>query len=129
MSRSIRSCCLSATVIACTVLGACGAESSGEKEAAPQTVTLTADDAGTSVNAATKERIDVMLQTIGPGEYSMPSISSDNVQFVDVTSPGAPNPGGVKQDFRFEVEAAGTATITIPHSEGREPFEVTIVVQ
>ena len=118
--------CLSASVAACVALTACGGDSTGGTS--PQALTLTVDDTGSSVNAAPKERIDVMLQTIGPGEYSTPSISSDNVRFLEVSLPATQGPGGINQDFRFEVESPGTATITIPHSDAREPFEVTIVV-
>lgn len=126
MSRA-GSCWLSATVAACVALTACSGDGNAEKNGA---LTLTLSDTGSTVSAARNERIDLMLQTIGPGEYSTPSISSESVRFVAVSLPAAQNPGGPTQDFRFETGSTGTATITIPHSvAAKDPFEVTIVVR
>ena len=49
--------------------------------------------AGQSVVASVGERIEVTLQTIGPGQYENIVVSSELVRFLGEASAGAPNPG------------------------------------
>jgi hypothetical protein len=100
--------------------------SSSERE----TIRLSNADSGRTVVAAVGDRIEVTLQTIGPGQFGAPSVSSGSVTFLGESSPGQPNPGGARQLYRFEVVAAGRADITIPHSGGfpqpRPAFTLTV---
>jgi len=120
MSRLLESWMCAAALVVST---ACS--SANEDDA----LTLSGADNGSSVAAHVDQEVDITLQTIGPGEYSTPSMSSASVRFLDVSIPPNPNPGGVKQNFRFMAESVGTAVITIPHTERSEPFEITIAVE
>ncbi len=100
-----------------------------EPSPSPPALSISSADLNATVNASANQEIDLTLQTIGPGEYSDPSVSSESVRFLGVSEPFVPNPGGPKQLFRFEAVTAGSATITIPHSVQSTPFAVTIVVQ
>ena len=88
-------------------------------------VNLQNSDSGRSMAVAVGDEVDVTLQTIGPGQYGTPSLSSSSVKFVGVSSVGAPNPGGPKQLFRFAATGAGRALLTIPH-EGDLPEATTV---
>jgi hypothetical protein len=83
-------------------------------------VRLNAEDRGRTVSLAAGDRIELTLQTIGPGPYTTPQLSSGAVRFLSESTPGPPNPGGVSQLFRFEAAASGRAELTIPHS-GESP--------
>src|SRR5262245_34981303 len=94
------------------VLPAIGCDSTGS-----QTISLSNADSGRTVVAAVGDKIEVTLQTIGPGQYGTPNASSVSVMFLGESSPpGQPNPGGVRQLYRFEAVSPGRADITIPHS-------------
>jgi hypothetical protein len=82
-------------------------------------IALGKSDSGRSITAAEGDRIEVTLQTIGPGRYDSPILSSGSVRFLG-ESQGAPNPGGPLQLFRFDAVATGRADVTIPHS-GESP--------
>lgn len=79
------------------------------------TIRLTNADAGRKVPAAVGDTLEITLQTIGPGQYGDPSLSSGSVAFLGQASAGPPNPGGVRQLYRFEALVAGGTDITIPH--------------
>ena len=74
--------------------------------------------AGRSVVASVGEKIEVTLQTVGPGQYGDPILSSESVKFLEESSAGAPNPGGPRQLYRFEAVSSGRVNITIPHTGG-----------
>ena len=111
------------------VLAACGTDGGGTDAATQRAIALSETSTGSSVDASVNQEIDITLQTVGPGEYVMPSISSDSVRFLELSSPAVQNPGGIKQDFRFQADSGGTAVVTISHTVKTEPFEVTIVVR
>jgi hypothetical protein len=96
-------------------------------------VSLTNTDDGRSIAVLVGDEIDITLQTIGPGEYGTPVLSSGSVRFLGESSPGPQNPGGVRQLFRFEAVAVGRAEITTPHMDGfpapRAPFTIAIDVR
>jgi hypothetical protein len=78
-------------------------------------------DSGKTVSAVVGQEIDVTLQTIGPGSYGAPQISSSALRFLAVSLTGAPNPGGPRQLFRFESVTQGQAEIRVPHLPSRTP--------
>lgn len=80
------------------------------------------------VQVKVHETIDLTLQTIGPGEYGEPQLSSTAVVFDGTDAASPPNPGGPRQIYRFHAEAPGTVLVTIPHSEGRAEFTLTFDV-
>jgi hypothetical protein len=82
---------------------------------------------GQSIATSVGRRIDVSLQTIGPGQYGEPRVTSSAVRFIGIAPTGPPNPGGPRQLFHFEAIAPGSAVIDIPHSRGTV-FSVTINV-
>jgi hypothetical protein len=82
----------------------------------PETISLTNADSGRSVVAAVDDTIEVTLQTIGPGQYANPTLSSGSVAFRGESAAGLPNPGGPRQLYRFAAVAPGRAQITIPHT-------------
>jgi hypothetical protein len=81
-------------------------------------ITLTNSDGGRSVAVAVGGEIDVTLQTVGPGQYGTPILSSKCVRFLGVSLAGPPNPGGPRQLFRFKATAMGRAKISIAHEGG-----------
>ena len=99
-----------------------------------ETISLGIADAGRTVVVAVGDKIEVTLQTIGPGQYGNPIVSSASVVFLGESSAGAPNPAGPTQLYRFEAVAAGRADITIPRTGGPPGpaipvFAVTLVVR
>lgn len=96
-------------------------------------VSLTNADNGRSVAVLVGDKIEITLQTIGPGEYGTPVLSSGSIRFQGMDYPRLQNPGGPTQVYRFEAVAAGRAEITIPHLDGfpvpRDPFVVGVEVR
>ena len=96
-------------------------------------VSLTNADDGRTIAVLVGDEIEITLQTIGPGEYGTPVVSSGSIRFQGESSPGPQNPGGLRQLFRFEAVAAGRAEITIPHMNGfpvpRAPFAIAVEVR
>jgi hypothetical protein len=88
-------------------------------------VGLTAQDNGSDLNLVMQQAVFLTLQTIGPGQFGEPVISSAAASFEGMTFPKAQNPGGPTQLYRFRAVADGTALITIPHDDGSAPFTVT----
>lgn len=71
---------------------------------------------GHTISVAPGDQIHITLQTIGPGQYETPTVSSGSIRFLGELSAGVPNPGGPRQLFRFEAMTVGRAEITIPHT-------------
>lgn len=80
---------------------------------------------GRTVTVAPGDKIDITLQTIGPGQYETPTVSSGSIRFLGESSAGVPNPGGPRQLFRFEAVTVGRADITIPHTAVDPPTPQT----
>ncbi len=102
---------LFAVLIAALFLAACAAN----KDNLPG-LSLTGADSGSTIKAAVSQCIDIKLQTVGPGQYETPIISSSSVKFLssELLSPAIP--AGPTQLYKFQAVAPGTATIEIPHS-------------
>ena len=71
---------------------------------------------GKTILVAPGDRIDITLQTVGPGQYETPAVSAGFIRFLGESSAGPPNPAGTRQLFRFEALTVGRAEITIPHT-------------
>lgn len=87
-------------------------------------------NAGQHVAATVGQPIQITLQTIGPGQYDSPQISSSTIRFESVAFANAKeqNPGGPKQSYRFRAASEGEAQVKIPHTESNPTFAVTISV-
>ena len=90
-----------------------GCSSSGSK-----IISVDNSNAGQTVTASIGEEIEVTLQTVGPGQYGDPTISSEAVKFLNESPTGTPNPGGARQLYRFGAVSSGQVDITIPHTGG-----------
>jgi hypothetical protein len=101
--------------------------------AANQTLRLGNADAGRSVVVAVGDEIDVTLQTIGPGQYGRPVVSSRSVVFAGRSFVGPFLPAGPTQLYRFAAVAAGRARITLPHTgdapSPRPAYSITVRVR
>ena len=93
-------------------------------------VRLTKADAGKTVVVPAGGSIEITLQSIGPGQYGTPQLSSDVVTFDSMNFTSEPNPAGVKQIFSFHCLTKGSVLATIPHTGGFPgqdiSFEVTL---
>ena len=96
--------------------------------AAPRVLFLNRANEGQSVSAKVGQSIVITLQTIGPGQYGAPQVSSQSIRFESSSFPAKQNPGGPTQVYRFTAVAEGEAKIEITHSDGNGTFELTIQV-
>jgi hypothetical protein len=106
----------------CIVICSCGSSPA---------ITLTNADAGRTVALHSGEEVDVELQTIGPGQYGTPSISSSSVMFIDTSLVPPYNPGGPRQLYRFRTASVGAAEVSIPAvgtTFNTPPFAFSITV-
>ncbi len=72
-------------------------------------------NSGQRVTATVGQPIQITLQTIGPGQYVSPQVSSPAIRFVSAGFAEKPNPGGPRQVYRFRAASEGEAYISIPH--------------
>jgi hypothetical protein len=72
-------------------------------------------NSGQRVTATVGQPIQITLQTIGPGQYVSPQVSSPAIRFVSAGSAEKANPGGPRQIYRFRAASEGEAYISIPH--------------
>ena len=86
------------------------------------------DDNGRVLSVRLGDEIHVTLQTIGPGEYELPNVSSSAVVFLGVSILTPPNPGGPRQLFQFRIVAVGHVDISIPHTGQTPRFGITVDV-
>jgi hypothetical protein len=64
---------------------------------------------GLKVVHGSVREIVITLQTIGPGQYETPQISSSSIRFKGSYFPREQNPGGPRQVYRFVAETVGEA--------------------
>jgi hypothetical protein len=77
---------------------------------------------GQTLRVAVGQELDLICQTIGPGEYeSPPTVSSSSLQFLDATLLSPNLPSGLTQLFRFKGAVPGQAIVVIHHSVARTP--------
>lgn len=108
--------------IAVIVAGVVGCSSATE--------TIEAGAGSEHIAVRTGQAFDVVLQTIGFGEYSTPAISTSAVKFLDVEQDGSVvNPGGPRQRFHFAATAPGSAIITFNHTGMNVMIQDTITVR
>jgi hypothetical protein len=96
-------------------------------------VALNREDGGTVVRVAVGNEVDIMLQTIGPGSFGDPEVSSGSIQFLDVSLAKVRSPGGPTQVFRFRAVENGQTLIRIPHTAdgpfSNPDFTITLSVE
>jgi hypothetical protein len=95
----------------------------------PQVLSLNRANHGQHVVATVGQPIEVTLQTIGPGQYGTPQVSSPVIRFENVAVKMPANPGGPTQVYIFDAVAEGEAQVQIPHTASNLSFTVTIRVE
>ena len=84
---------------------------------------------GQTLQAHSGQAIDLKLQTIGPGHYGDPQLSSGAVRFDGMDYSKNAVPAGPTQFFHFHAVESGHSTIVIPRVDSMgEPFTVTFDV-
>ena len=101
--------------------GACGGKN-------PVSVSITGSNNQSFIVPAGAQ-FSVTLQTIGPGEYSSPTVSSQAVHFRDVSQVTPNVPAGPTQRFRFDAATRGTAVIVFQHTGNNRTVEDTVEVR
>lgn len=92
-------------------------------------VKLNADQRNQRISARVGQRIDITLQSVGPGEYAIPPIlSATSVAFLDASHGGAV-PAGVTQYFHFRGASPGQTIVTFVHSGNNPTVQDTIDVR
>jgi hypothetical protein len=120
-------------LLLCLGLG-CGGATSTSTATSSEVLNLSDQSTGQTKSATRGQEIDILLHTIGPGNYGDPEISSGSVAFVEMSYPPGQNPGGPTQLYRFQAKDTGVATIRITRTgtqptASSAPFEVTIDVR
>ena len=92
----------------------------------PEVVELTGEDNGRDMMVSFHQEVHVTLQTIGPGQFGKPVVSSAAVEFEGMSFAAVQNPGGPTQLYEFRTVDNGAAVVTIPHDSGSAPFTVTL---
>jgi len=96
--------------------GAANAQNADSTSSPKQHVVyLNAGNNGQNVTARIGQAIQIRLQTIGPGYYGTPEISSSAVRFESETSPKLKIPAGPTQVYRFLAASEGEAQLKILH--------------
>jgi hypothetical protein len=89
-------------------------------------------DSGRTVALAVGQEFEIALDSVGPGGFATPIVSSESVRFLreSVSAPsGPPTPGGGKtQRFQFEAVASGRAEVSIPFDPSGWTFGMTVQV-
>ena len=93
-----------------------GAQTAASVSSVPgHVLSLDNRNSGQRVTATAGQPIQITLQTIGPGQYVSPHISSPAIRFVSAGFAEQQNPGGPRQIYHFRAASDGEAHITIPH--------------
>jgi len=100
--------------------------SAGAKQ---QVLSLNGTDNGKHVPAKVGQEIIITLQTIGPGQYETPKVSSPSLRFEGSYFPRDQNPGGPQQVYRFIAAAVGEVKVEIRHSQGTVTYRIAIQVK
>ncbi|SRR6266568_2220102 len=82
-----------------------------------------------SLTVPTGTMFSVTLQTIGPGAYDVPTLSSQAVKFLDVSEVSPYVPAGPTQRFRFFATTRGQAIIVFRHTGNNRTVEDTANVR
>ncbi len=118
-------------ILACllAVLAACARPEAGNSTPTAAIIRLSLADSGKSIDVPVGTEIDITLQTIGPGEYGQPQISSSAVSFLDVSYVSPAVPAGPTQLFRFISESPGIAAIRMTGTSNQKVFEITVEIK
>jgi len=85
-------------------------------------------NAGQTVAVARGDTVDITLQTIGPGEYGTPELSSLAIRFEKMLPTQVILPAGPTQIYQFVAYSPGQATISISHTYQSTVFTVIVEV-
>jgi len=114
---------LTALAFLWSAFGVAGAQKTDKASgsAKQQVISLNGTDSGKLVSAKVGREIMITLQTIGPGEYAAPRVSSASIRF-------GSEPRGPKQVYRFIAAVAGQGKLAIPHTGNNPTYQITIQV-
>jgi hypothetical protein len=79
---------------------------------------------GHTISAAPGDEIEITLQTIGPGQYLMPTVAGPILSLGEFPA-AVQNPGGPTQIFRFQAVTVGRGEVFIPHTASAPPSPQT----
>ncbi len=83
----------------------------------------------TSASIAVGQEIDIYMQNIGPGVYTVPpTLAGSAIEYLEETTPEPSDPGGIQQLFHFKGVATGTTIITFQSTGGFAPSTVVDTV-
>jgi hypothetical protein len=95
-------------------------------------ITFDRSDDGRTVALAVGQEFEIALDSVGPGSFATPIVSSESVRFLsesDSSPSGPATPGGGKtQRFRFEAVSSGRAEVSIPFDLTGWTFGMTVQV-
>jgi hypothetical protein len=112
----------SLTLFAAVTVAACNGDSSNPLE-------VNGAATARSSSIAVGQEIDIYMQNIGPGVYTVPpTLSGSAIEYLTETTPEPPDPGGVRQLFHFKGVASGTTIITFQSTGGFAPSTVVDTV-
>ena len=77
----------------------------------------------------TGRELEITLQTIGPGAYMTPTVSSPAIRFVGAEFVTPAVPAGATQRFQFQAVKPGVAVIVFQHTNQNPVVEDTVEVQ
>ena len=125
MARQWPRACAAMTGVAAVVLGLCCHSSE-------HLTTFDRSANGQTVAIAVREEFEIALDSVGPGRFAAPVVSSGSVRFLsesESSCSGQCSPGGGKtQRFRFEAVERGRAEIAVPFDPTGWTFSLTVVV-
>lgn len=85
---------------------------------------------GRTLSVETGQQLDLILQTIGPGEYaSPPEVTGASLRFEAVSFVTPAVPAGPTQRFRFEAVAPGRSTVVFRHTGMSPAVQDTVDVR
>jgi hypothetical protein len=115
--KHLRSAGSSLTLVLLCVLHGVGNAQNTARQSSPEqhVLYLNGRNNGQQVTARVGQAIQITLQTIGPGQYGSPEISSAAIRFEGAAFAEEQNPGGPRQVYRFRARSEGEARINIPH--------------
>jgi hypothetical protein len=98
------------------------------EDSGPATLQLNRADSGRTIAVPVGEKLVLTLQTIGPGQFGVPEVSSPVLRLLSSGLSPLQNPGGPRQVFELRAESPGKADLRIPHTEMTAAFTLMVEV-
>jgi len=95
---------------------------------ADSVVNVDTSELNRTIEVSVGSQVAVTLQTIGPGEFAAPELSSPSLRFLNVEYVN-PVPAGPTQRFTFFADARGTSVVVFRHTASNRIVQDTVVVK